>query len=50
VYAAGWADESPFTLFYHRFRDDPLWTAHALDSGHNIMRDAPEDLLKILLR
>jgi len=49
VYAAGWADESPFTVFYQRFRDDPLWTTHALDSGHNLMRDAPEDLLKILL-
>jgi hypothetical protein len=49
VYAANWDGESPFTVFYERFRDDPLWTAHALDSGHNLMRDAPEDLLKILL-
>ena len=49
VYAAGWDGESPFTPFYERFRDDPLWTVHALDGGHNLMRDAPEDLLKILL-
>jgi hypothetical protein len=34
---------------HDRFLDDPLWTVHALDSGHNLMRDAPEDLVKILL-
>jgi pimeloyl-ACP methyl ester carboxylesterase len=49
VYAAGWADESPFTVFHERFRDDPEWTVHALDGGHNLMRDAPADLLRILL-
>ncbi|MFE3449287.1 alpha/beta fold hydrolase [Nonomuraea sp. NPDC059194] len=50
VYAAGWADQSPFTPVYQRLRDDPEWTTHALDSGHNLMRDAPDDLLKILLK
>ena len=49
VYAAGWDGESPFTPIYQRLREDPSWTTHALDSGHNLMRDAPEDLLKILL-
>jgi pimeloyl-ACP methyl ester carboxylesterase len=49
VYAAGWAHESPFTPFYERLQADPQWTVHVLDSGHNLMRDAPEDLLKILL-
>ncbi|KAB8181544.1 alpha/beta fold hydrolase [Nonomuraea phyllanthi] len=49
VYAAGWTGESPFTPVYQRLREDPAWTTHALDSGHNLMRDAPLDLLKILL-
>jgi pimeloyl-ACP methyl ester carboxylesterase len=48
VYAAGWDGESPFTPFYHRLREDPSWTAYALDSRPNLMRDAPKDLLKIL--
>ncbi|NBE81787.1 alpha/beta fold hydrolase [Micromonospora rubida] len=49
VYAAGWPGESPFSPFYLRLREDPSWTTHALDSGHNLMRDAPKDLLRILL-
>ncbi|MGV9306361.1 alpha/beta fold hydrolase [Nonomuraea sp. NPDC004354] len=49
VYAAGWPTPSPFTTTYQRLRQDPAWTTHALDSGHNLMRDAPQDLLKILL-
>ena len=49
VYAAGWEGPSPFTPFYERLREDPSWTVHALDGGHNLMRDAPQDLLKILL-
>jgi pimeloyl-ACP methyl ester carboxylesterase len=49
VYAAGWDGESPFTPFYHRLRENPSWMTYALDSGHNLMRDAPKDLLKILL-
>lgn len=49
AYAAGWDGESPFTSVYHRLREDPGWTTHALDGGHNLMRDAPVELLKILL-
>ncbi|MFF4771353.1 alpha/beta fold hydrolase [Microtetraspora fusca] len=49
AYAAGWDGESPFTPVYRRLREDPSWTTHALDGGHNLMRDAPQDLLKILL-
>jgi pimeloyl-ACP methyl ester carboxylesterase len=49
VYAAAWDGESPFTPVYQRLREDSGWTTHALDSGHNLMRDAPGDLLKILL-
>ncbi|TYB69263.1 alpha/beta hydrolase [Nonomuraea sp. PA05] len=49
VYAAGWPTPSPFTATYQRLIQDPRWITHALDSGHNLMRDAPQDLLKILL-
>ncbi|MFI6789558.1 alpha/beta fold hydrolase [Nonomuraea sp. NPDC050383] len=49
VYAAGWDGESPFTVFHERLRQDPAWTAHAVDGRHNLMRDAPDELLKILL-
>ncbi|MGW0192745.1 alpha/beta fold hydrolase [Nonomuraea sp. NPDC003201] len=49
VYAAGWEGESPFTSVYERLRHDPAWTTHAVASGHNLMRDAPQDLLEILL-
>ncbi|GLX07111.1 alpha/beta hydrolase family protein [Microbispora sp. NBRC 16548] len=49
VYAAGWEGESPFTPTYERLREDPAWTTYALGGGHNLMRDAPEDLLKILV-
>ncbi|WP_027946427.1 alpha/beta fold hydrolase [Amycolatopsis taiwanensis] len=49
VYAAGWNGESPFTPVYQRLREDSSCTTHALDGGHNLMRDAPDDLLKILL-
>ncbi|WP_424530568.1 alpha/beta fold hydrolase [Sphaerisporangium viridialbum] len=49
VYAAGWDEQSPFTPVFERLREDPSWTTHALDSGHNLMRDAPQHLLKILL-
>ncbi|MEV5711690.1 alpha/beta hydrolase [Actinoallomurus sp. NPDC052274] len=49
VYAAGWAGPSPFTPVYRRLREDPAWTTYALDGGHNLMRDAPQDLLKVLL-
>jgi pimeloyl-ACP methyl ester carboxylesterase len=49
VYATVWDGESPFAPTYQRLRDDPLWTVHALDCRHNLMRDAPDELLKILL-
>lgn len=49
VYAAGWDGASPFTPVYERLRADPAWTTHALDGGHNLMRDAPGELLEILL-
>jgi pimeloyl-ACP methyl ester carboxylesterase len=41
--------QSLFAPTYQRLRDDPQWMVHALDSRHDIMRDAPEKLLEILL-
>lgn len=29
--------------------EDPAWEAYALDGGHNLMGDAPEAVVKILL-
>ncbi|GAA0320511.1 alpha/beta fold hydrolase [Actinoallomurus spadix] len=49
AYAAGWEGPSPFTAVYERLRDDAAWTTHALPSGHNLMRDVPQDLVRILL-
>lgn len=39
----------PFTPVYQRLREDLAWETYVLDGGHNLMRDAPQDLLKILL-
>ena len=49
VFATVWPAESPFAPTYHRLRDDPQWNVHALDSKHNLMRDAPDEVLAILL-
>jgi pimeloyl-ACP methyl ester carboxylesterase len=49
VYALKWPGESPLRVSYERVKDDPDWTVHELDGAHNLMRDRPEDLLRILL-
>jgi hypothetical protein len=38
-----------FTKFYDRIRADPEWQTHALDTGHGVMIDDPDGMLKILL-
>ncbi|MBX7454366.1 alpha/beta hydrolase [Mycolicibacterium sp. 3033] len=48
VYALDWPGESPMKLSYDRVRTDPAWVVHELDSKHNLMRDAPTELLDIL--
>ncbi|MBB4889244.1 alpha/beta fold hydrolase [Streptomyces netropsis] len=50
VYATLWDGRSPFASTYQRLREDPTWTVHALESRHNLMRDVPDDLVKILLQ
>ncbi|MEU0939643.1 MULTISPECIES: alpha/beta hydrolase family protein [unclassified Embleya] len=49
VYATGWDGASPFDEVRRRLAEDPTWHVHPVSSGHNVMRDAPDDLLKILL-
>ena len=49
VYALQWPGDSPLRPSYERVRDDPNWTTHELDGAHNLMRDNPDDLLRILL-
>ena len=49
VYALEWPGESPLRPSYERVKDDPDWNIHELDGAHNLMRDNPEDLLRILL-
>jgi pimeloyl-ACP methyl ester carboxylesterase len=49
VYALKWPGDSPLRSSYERVRDDPSWVVHELDGAHNLMRDNPEDLVRILL-
>lgn len=49
VFALQWPGESPMRRSCERVRDDPAWTVHELDGRHNLMRDNPDDLLRILL-
>jgi pimeloyl-ACP methyl ester carboxylesterase len=49
VYALKWPGVSPLRLSYERVKDDPNWNVHELAGAHNLMRDNPEDLLRILL-
>lgn len=48
VGAHGW-DGSPFLELYRRLGDDPQWSTHSLDCGHNVARLMPEKLAGILL-
>ncbi|WBP94319.1 alpha/beta fold hydrolase [Mycolicibacterium neoaurum] len=49
IYALGWPGDSPLRPSYERVRNDPSWVVHELDGKHNLMRDNPDDLLRILL-
>ncbi|MEV5746719.1 alpha/beta hydrolase [Actinoallomurus sp. NPDC052308] len=48
VYLNGW-DGSPFTEVHARLAEDPAWRVHTLPSSHNVLRDAPDAFLEILL-
>lgn len=49
VYATRWPTPSPFAELYERLSGSPQWRTHAVESGHNVMREAPDQLLKVLL-
>jgi hypothetical protein len=49
IYASGWP-ETPFTPTYERLQGDPSWTVRRLPTRHNIVRDAPDDLISFLLQ
>ncbi|MGW5109395.1 alpha/beta fold hydrolase [Nocardia sp. NPDC004123] len=48
IYLSGW-EGTPFTDVYQRLRNDPSWRTHSLPTSHNVLRDAPEEYLKLLL-
>ena len=48
VYLSGWSG-SPFAEVYERLRQDERWHVHELATMHNVMREAPDDLVAILL-
>jgi pimeloyl-ACP methyl ester carboxylesterase len=48
VYALKWPGDSPLRRSYERVKDDPNWHVHELDGAHNLMRDNPDDLVRIL--
>jgi hypothetical protein len=47
VYAADWAD-GPFGPVAEWLKHDSRWKVHVLRSGHNLMRDAPDELFRIV--
>ena len=49
VYATGW-DATPFTPQYERLRDDQAWQVHTLACGHDVVRERPDEIFKILTR
>ena len=48
IYASGWP-ETPFTPTYETLQKDPAWTVKSLPTNHDIIRNAPQDLVSILL-
>ncbi|MGF1426527.1 hypothetical protein [Kitasatospora sp. LaBMicrA B282] len=50
VYATEWGGaESPFRGAYERAAQDPSFRVHALETRHNVMRDVPDQILRILV-
>ncbi|MBH1933187.1 alpha/beta hydrolase [Streptomyces sp. AV19] len=49
VYATGWPGGSPFAALRERLGGEAGWRVHDVDSGHDVMSGAPEELLKVVL-
>jgi pimeloyl-ACP methyl ester carboxylesterase len=47
VFATGWRG-TPFRPQYEKFRHDPQWETHELTTGHDVMREAPDDVVALL--
>ncbi|MFD7654935.1 alpha/beta fold hydrolase [Actinosynnema sp. NPDC059797] len=47
AYAARFPD-SPLTTTYERLRDDPTWHVEAWPVGHDVVGQAPDDVLRLL--
>ncbi|AUY51424.1 alpha/beta hydrolase [Streptomyces sp. CB01881] len=41
--------DTPFLETVARVRNDPAWTVHTLPVGHDLVREAPDEFLKITL-
>jgi pimeloyl-ACP methyl ester carboxylesterase len=48
IFAAEWP-ETPFASTYATLKADPAWTVRSLPTRHDIVRDAPQDLVSIVL-
>lgn len=49
VAATGWPGESPFASTWERVRAEPGWNVHEWETRHNVMRDGPDRVLRLLL-
>jgi pimeloyl-ACP methyl ester carboxylesterase len=48
IYASGWP-ETPFRATYEALQTHPAWIVRTLPTRHDIVRDAPQDLVAIVL-
>ncbi|AHI00528.1 alpha/beta fold hydrolase [Kutzneria albida] len=48
IYLSDWRG-TPFTELYERLRREPTWNVHTLPVGHDIVGEAPQALLEILM-
>lgn len=48
IYASEWP-ETPFTPQYERLKADPAWTVATLPTRHDIVRDAPDEVVSAVL-
>ena len=46
VFASRWA--TPFRPQYEKLRHDPQWEIHELATGHDVMREAPDQVVGLL--
>jgi pimeloyl-ACP methyl ester carboxylesterase len=48
IYCSGWP-ETPLTATYEHLRSDPAWSVHVFPTGHDVMSEAPDELLGVLV-